>query len=294
MHNLRDLTVDIPTGVLTVVSGVAGSGKSTLIDRVLMEQHPGTVLIDQAAVGTNRRSNTATYTGALDTIRQRFAQTNKVSASLFSPNSDGACPECQGLGVIYVDLAFLEGFTTTCEQCQGRRFKQEVLAHRLRGATISDVLDMTAGEALGFFTERKLRPVLQALVDVGLDYLRLGQPLTTLSGGECQRLKLAKELHKQGTVYVLDEPTTGLHMSDVQHLLSMLDQLVDGGNTVVVIEHNLDVIKNADWVIDLGPEGGSGGGRIVFQGPPAALLEVTGSHTAEYLRRDLEWVNSVV
>jgi excinuclease UvrABC ATPase subunit len=289
-HNLRDLTVDIPTGVLTVVSGVAGSGKSTLIDHVFPEQHPGTILIDQSAVSTNRRSNMATYTGALDTIRQRFARANGVSASLFSANSDGACPACQGLGIIYTDLAFLEGITSTCEQCHGRRFSDEVLEHRLRGATISDVLDMTAGEALDFFTERKLRPVLQSVVDVGLDYLRLGQPLNTLSGGECQRLKLAKELHKEGSVYVLDEPTTGLHMSDVRHLLAMLDQLVDRGNTVVVIEHDLDVIKNADWVIDLGPEGGSGGGTIVFEGPPAQLVEATGSHTAEYLRRDLDRV----
>ena len=288
LHNLRDLTVGVPTGVLTVVTGVAGSGKSTLVHGVFLAQHPDAVVVDQSAVSANRRSNTATYTGMLDTIRRAFARANDVSASLFSANSTGACDECQGLGVVYTDLAFLEGITSTCEVCRGRRFKDEVLAHRLRGATISDVLDMTVAEALGFFTaERKVRTILRAVVDVGLDYLRLGQPLSTLSGGECQRIKLATRLHEQGTVYVLDEPTTGLHMSDVRRLLAVIDRLVDGGNSVVVIEHDLDVVKRADWVIDLGPEGGSGGGRLLFAGTPSDFVRAPDSHTAAFLRRDL-------
>ena len=287
LHNLRNLTIDVPTGVLTVVTGVAGSGKSTFVHGVFLRQHPDAVVVDQSAVSANRRSNTATYTGMLDTIRRVFARANDVSASLFSANSEGACDGCQGLGVIYTDLAFLDGVTSTCEMCQGRRFKDEVLVHRLRGATISDVLDMTAVEALEFFTaERKVRKILQAVVDVGLDYLRLGQPLNTLSGGECQRIKLATRLHEEGAVYVLDEPTTGLHMSDVEHLLAVLDRLVDGGNSVIVIEHNLDVATRADWVIDLGPEGGSGGGSLLFAGTPRDFLDACGSHTAAFLRQD--------
>ena len=291
LHNLRDLSVDVPTGVLTVVTGVAGSGKSSLIHGVLLTRHPDAVVVDQSGVSANRRSNTATYTGMLDTIRRAFARANDVSVSLFSANSEGACDECQGLGVIYTDLAFMEGITSTCEVCQGRRFKDEVLAHRLRGATISDVLDMTAAEALEFFTaERKVRTILRAVVDVGLDYLRLGQPLNTLSGGECQRIKLATRLHEQGAVYVLDEPTTGLHMSDVRHLIAVLDRLVDGGNSVIVIEHDLDVVKRADWVIDLGPEGGSGGGRLLFAGTPRDFVRAPDSHTAAFLRRELALV----
>jgi excinuclease UvrABC ATPase subunit len=284
LHNLKNVTVDIPTGVLTVVTGVAGSGKSTLINEVFLAEHPEAIAIDQSAVAANRRSNLTTYTGILDPIRRLFAKANGVSPSLFSANSAGACPDCQGLGVIYTDLAFMEGVKSTCETCAGRRFKEEVLAYRLRGRSISDVLEMSAAEALEFFTERKIRDVLRAVNDVGLDYLRLGQPLSTLSGGECQRVKLATELHKQGSVYVMDEPTTGLHMSDVSHLLGVIDRLVDQGNTVVVIEHNLDVIKHADWIIDLGPEGGSAGGEVVFTGTPAELLEFPHSHTAAALR----------
>ena len=212
---------------------------------------------------------------------------NGVSPSLFSANSTGACPDCQGLGLIYTDLAFMEGVKSTCETCGGRRFKEEVLAYRLRGESISDVPEMTAAEAVEFFTENRIRDVLRAVTDVGLDHLRLGRPLSTLSGGECQRVKLATELHRQGSVYVMDEPTTGLHMSDVAHLLAVVDRLVDRGNTVVVIEHNLDVIKNADWIVDLGPEGGGAGDRVIFEGAPAELLDATDSHTAEYLRRDL-------
>ncbi|MEV0720209.1 excinuclease ABC subunit UvrA [Asanoa sp. NPDC050611] len=285
-NNLRNVTVDIPTGVLTVVTGVAGSGKSTLINEVFLGQHPEAVAIDQSAVGASIRSNPATYTGLMDDIRRLFAKANGVNAGLFSFNSKGACTNCQGLGVIYTDLGFMEGFKSPCEICHGRRFSEEVLGYHLRGKSIADVLELTAAEAAEFFTEKKLRTVLSAVTAVGLDYLRLGQPLSTLSGGECQRIKLATELHKTGTVYVMDEPTTGLHMSDIQHLLEIVDRLVNQGNSVVVIEHNLDVIKNADWIIDLGPEGGTKGGEVLFTGPPAELLKAD-THTAEAVRRDL-------
>ncbi|MFC7862365.1 excinuclease ABC subunit UvrA [Streptomyces murinus] len=289
-HNLRDVTVDFPTGVLTVVTGVAGSGKSSLVNDDFLSRHPDAVVIDQSAVAGSRRSNTATYTGLLDPIRKLFAKANGVSASLFSANSKGACANCQGLGVLYTDLAFLETLKSVCEVCQGRRFSDDVLGYRLRGRSISDVLAMTASEAADFFTEPGLRRVLRALTEVGLDYIGLGQPLSTLSGGECQRLKLAADLHRVGSVYVMDEPTTGLHMSDTQRLLGIIERIVDQGNTVIVIEHNLDIVKSADWIIDLGPEGGSGGGRVLFEGTPAELLKATGSYTAEYLRRDLSGV----
>ncbi|MDG4822540.1 excinuclease ABC subunit UvrA [Asanoa sp. WMMD1127] len=286
LNNLRNVTVDIPTGVLTVVTGVAGSGKSTLINEVFLGQFPDAVAIDQSAVGASIRSNPATYTGLMDDIRRLFAKANGVNAGLFSFNSKGACTNCQGLGVIYTDLGFMEGFKSPCEICHGRRFSEEVLGYHLRGRSIADVLEMTAAEAVSFFPEKKLRAILTAVNDVGLDYLRLGQPLSTLSGGECQRIKLATELHKTGTVYVMDEPTTGLHMSDIAHLLAIVDRLVNQGNSVVVIEHNLDVIKNADWIVDLGPEGGTKGGQVLFTGPPVALLEAD-THTAEAVRRDL-------
>ncbi|MEU4532839.1 excinuclease ABC subunit UvrA [Micromonospora ureilytica] len=287
-NNLQKISVDIPTGVLTVVTGVAGSGKSSLVNDVFLGRHPEAIVIDQAAVAASRRSNPATYTGIMDGIRRLFAKANGVSASLFSFNSAGACPACQGLGVVYTDLAFLDMLKTTCEACHGRRFSDQVLEHRLRGMSISDVLDLSAAEARDFFTERKIRDVLQAVTDVGLDYLRLGQPLSTLSGGECQRIKLATELHKDGALYVLDEPTTGMHMSDVGQLLRIFDRLVDRGNTVVVVEHNLEVIGHADWIIDLGPEGGSRGGQVLFEGTPRHLLAVDHSHTAVALRRNLE------
>lgn len=286
-HNLKDVTVDFPAGVLTVVTGVAGSGKSSLVNDDFLSRHPDAIVIDQSAVAGSRRSNTATYTGLLDPIRKLFAKANGVSASLFSANSKGACPNCQGLGVLYTDLAFMETLKSVCEVCRGRRFSDDVLGHRLRGRSISDVLEMTAVEAADFFTEPKLRRMLNALSEVGLDYVGLGQPLSTLSGGECQRLKLAADLHRVGSVYVMDEPSTGLHMADTHRLLGIVERIVDQGNTVIVIEHNLDLVKSADWIIDLGPEGGSGGGRVLFEGTPAELLKTTGSHTAEYLRRDL-------
>ena len=283
-NNLRDVSVQIPTGVLTVVTGVAGSGKSSLINQVFLPAHPEAVVIDQAAVGTSTRSNPATYTGIMDDVRKAFASANKVDAGLFSFNSKGACENCQGLGVVYTDLGFLDGVKLPCEVCEGRRFKDEVLVYTLKGKSISEVLGLTVAQALGFFEQKEIARKLGALHDVGLDYLSLGQPLSTLSGGECQRLKLASELHKKGNLYVLDEPTTGLHMSDIAHLLAIMNRLVDAGNTVIVIEHNLDVIRNADWIIDMGPEGGNKGGTVVFEGTPQDLLRAEGSLTSQYLR----------
>ncbi|MDX2140648.1 MAG: excinuclease ABC subunit UvrA [Chloroflexota bacterium] len=282
-NNLQNVSVDIPVGVLTVVTGVAGSGKSSLIHQVFLKQHPDAIVIDQAAVGTSTRSNPATYTGIMDDVRKAFAKTNKVNASLFSFNSEGACENCQGAGVIYNDLGFMDGVKTRCEICEGRRFKDEVLAYMLNGRNISDVLDMTVAQALEYFEIKEIVRRLNAMRDVGLDYLKLGQPLSTLSGGECQRIKLASELHKKGSIYVLDEPTTGLHMSDITHLLGIMNRLVDGGNTVIVIEHNLNIIRNADWIIDMGPEGGSKGGRVMFEGTPRQLLDAPHSLTSQYL-----------
>lgn len=284
LHNLKNVSVDIPTGVFTVVTGVAGSGKSSLINGVFLSQHPEAIVIDQSAVGTSIRSNPATYTGIMDDIRKLFGKTNHVSPSLFSFNSDGACPECQGLGFIFTDLAFLEPVKTVCETCEGKRFKPEVLEFKVNGKSITDVLDMPAEEALHFFKTKDIVHKLTAMNQVGLTYLTLGQPLSTLSGGECQRIKLAGELHKSGTIYVMDEPTTGLHMSDTGHLLEIIDLLVDQGNSVIVIEHNTEVMKNADWIIDLGPEGGHKGGQILFEGTPRDLLEAQGSLTSQYLR----------
>lgn len=283
VNNLKNISVDIPTGIFTVVTGVAGSGKSSLINQAFLSQYPKAVVIDQAPVGISSRSNPATYTGIMDDVRKVYAATNKVDAGLFSFNSKGACPNCQGLGVIYTDLGFLEGVKLPCEVCDGRRFKDEVLAYKFNGKSIADVLDMPIHQALAFFNIKEVQSRLQALSDVGLGYLTLGQPLSTLSGGKCQRIKLASELHKQGSIYVLDEPTTGLHMSDIGHLLTIMNRLVDGGNTVIVIEHNLDVIRNADWIIDMGPEDGNQGGAIVFEGTPRDLLNAEHSLTSRYV-----------
>jgi excinuclease UvrABC ATPase subunit len=283
VNNLQNISVDIPIGVLTVVTGVAGSGKSSLINEVFAQQHPDAIVIDQSAVGVNSRSNPATYTGILDDVRKAFASANKVQASLFSFNSKGACENCQGLGVVYTELSFFDSVKSPCEICGGKRFKDEVLAYKLNGKSISDVLAMNVEQALDYFEIKEVLRKLQAMSDVGLDYLSLGQPLSTLSGGECQRIKLASELHKKGSIYIMDEPTTGLHMSDIGHLMQVINRLVDTGNTVVVIEHNLHVIKNADWIIDMGPEGGSKGGQIIFEGTPKKLVGAKHSLTGAYL-----------
>jgi excinuclease UvrABC ATPase subunit len=284
VNNLKNVSVDIPTGVLTVITGVAGSGKSSLINEVFQHQHPDAIVIDQSAVGVNSRSNPATYTGILDDVRKAFASANKVQASLFSFNSKGACENCHGLGVVYTELSFFDSVKSPCEICGGKRFKDEVLAYKLNGKSISDVLAMNVQQALEYFELKEVVKKLQAMSDVGLDYLGLGQPLSTLSGGECQRIKLASELHKKGSIYIMDEPTTGLHMSDIGHLMQVINRLVDTGNTVVVIEHNLHVIKNADWIIDMGPEGGSKGGEVLFEGTPKQLLSAKRSLTSQYLK----------
>jgi excinuclease UvrABC ATPase subunit len=283
VNNLKNISVSIPVGVLTLVTGVAGSGKSSLIGEAFVSQFPDAVVVDQSPVGANPRSNPATYTGIMDDVRKAFADANKVDAGLFSFNSKGACDNCNGLGVVYTDLSFFETVKSPCELCGGKRFKDEVLAYRLNGKSIVEVLDMTVRQALEHFDQPEIQRILQTMCAVGLDYLTLGQPLNTLSGGECQRIKLAGELHKQGSIYVMDEPTTGLHKADTAHLLEILNKLVDAGNTVIVIEHNMDVVRNADWVIDLGPEGGSKGGQVMFEGTPLELQKAKQSITAQYV-----------
>lgn len=290
LHNLKDVSVRVPTGVLTAVTGVAGSGKSTLVSGAFVAGHPDAVVVDQSGIGISGRSTPATYLGIMDSLRKLFARETGQEAGLFSFNSRGACESCQGRGIICSDLAFMDPVTTTCEACEGRRFKEEVLRLTVGGSSIADVLDMTAERALDFLAsvdDTAVRRRLRALHEVGLTYLTLGQPLSTLSGGERQRIKLATQLHRTGTTYVLDEPTTGLHMADVDGLLALLDRLVDAGNTVIVVEHNLEVVKHADWVIDLGPDGGKHGGRVVFEGTPGQLVEAHGSFTADHLRRAL-------
>jgi excinuclease UvrABC ATPase subunit len=285
LHNLRNVSVDIPAGVLTVVTGVSGSGKSSLIRGCLPRNHPDAIFIDQNVRSGSIRSNPATFTGMLDPIRKAFASANKVKAALFSANSKGACQDCKGLGVVYTDLAHMDPVATTCETCDGKRFTEEVLGHTLRGRNISEVLALSVVEAMEFFTEQSILRILRTLDDVGLGYVTLWQPLSTLSGGERQRLKLANELGNTAQIYVLDEPTSGLHMNDVDHLIGLLNRLVDNGSTVIVIEHNLDVVSRADWIIDLGPGAGHDGGRIVFEGPPTALAQTKDSITAKYLRQ---------
>ncbi|HEY5051754.1 MAG TPA: excinuclease ABC subunit UvrA [Acidothermaceae bacterium] len=291
LHNLRDVDVDIPRGVLVVITGVAGSGKSSLIHGSVAGRD-GVVVVDQAPIRGSRRSNPATYTGLLDPIRKAFAKASGVQPALFSSNSEGACPNCNGAGVIYTDLAMMAGVETVCEVCEGKRFQADVLDYKLGGKDISEVLAMSVTEAQEFFGAGKAHTpaahvILGRLADVGLGYLRLGQPLTTLSGGERQRLKLATHMAEKGDVYVLDEPTTGLHLADVEQLLGLLDRLVESGKSVIVVEHHQAVMAHADWIIDLGPGAGHDGGRIVFEGTPAELVAdrstLTGEHLAAYV-----------
>jgi excinuclease UvrABC ATPase subunit len=291
-HNLRDVDIDIPLGVLVVVTGVAGSGKSSLIQGSVSGRD-GVVSVDQGGIHGSRRSNPATYTGLLDPIRKAFAKANGVKPALFSSNSEGACPSCNGAGVIYTELGFMESVATTCEECEGKRFQAAVLEYRLGGRDISEVLAMSVNEGERFFAVGEARTpaahtILNRLIDVGLSYLLLGQPLTTLSGGERQRLKLATHMAERGGVYVLDEPTTGLHLADIEHLLGLLDRLVDAGTSAIVIAHHQAVMAHADWIIDLGPGAGHDGGRVVFEGTPADLVAarstLTGEHLAAYIR----------
>ncbi len=290
-HNLRDVDVDVPLGVLVVVTGVAGSGKSSLVNGSVCGRE-GVVAVDQSPIRGSRRSNPATYTGLLDPIRKAFAKANGVKPALFSANSEGACPTCNGAGVIYTDLAMMAGVTTVCDDCEGRRYQAAVLEYRLGERNIAEVLDLPVADALTFFARGPARTpaahkILQRLADVGLGYLRLGQPLPTLSGGERQRLKLATHLATEGCIYVLDEPTIGLHPADIHRLLGLLDHLVDSGSSVIVIAHNQAVMAHADWIIDLGPGAGHDGGRVVFEGTPATLVAapttLTGRHLAGYV-----------
>jgi excinuclease UvrABC ATPase subunit len=290
-HNLQDVDVDIPLGVLVVITGVAGSGKSSLIDGSVSGRD-GVVTVDQGSIKGSRRSNPATYTGLLDPIRKAFAKANGVKPALFSANSEGACPNCNGAGVIYTELGFMETVATPREECEGKRFQPSVLEYHFGGRDISEVLAMSVTEAEGFFGAGEARTpaahaILERLADVGLGYVTLGQPLTTLSGGERQRLKLATHMAEKGGVYILDEPTSGLHLADVEQLLGLLDRLVDSGKSVIIIEHHQAVMAHADWIIDLGPGAGHDGGRIVFEGPPAALVDarstLTGEHLAAYV-----------
>ncbi|MER7564943.1 excinuclease ABC subunit UvrA [Streptomyces sp. NPDC097941] len=286
-HNLQDVDVDIPLGVLTVITGVAGSGKSSLVHGSIPATE-GVVSVDQGAIRGSRRSNPATYTGLLEPVRKAFAKANGVKPALFSANSEGACPTCNGAGVVYTDLAMMAGVATTCEECEGKRFQASVLEYHLGGRDISEVLAMPVTEAAEFFgTGEASTPaahrILERLADVGLGYLTLGQPLTTLSGGERQRLKLATHMGEKGGVYILDEPTTGLHLADVEQLLGLLDRLVDSGKSVIVVEHHQAVMAHADWIIDLGPGAGHDGGRVVFEGTPAELVATGGTLTAKHL-----------
>ncbi len=287
-HNLKNLDVDIPKSVFVCVTGVAGSGKSSLILGEFVPIHSDLVVIDQTPIGRSTRSNPATYTKIFGPIRDLFKKATGQPAKLFSFNSEGACPKCKGSGKLSVEMGFLESVSITCDECEGNRYRAEVLEHRYKGKNISEVLQMTASEALNFFDDPRITRRIKVLNDVGLGYLTLGQTSSSLSGGEAQRIKLARELHKKGNVYVLDEPTTGLHMADIEKLLDVINRLVDRGNSVIVIEHNMDVIKESDWVIDLGPEGGNKGGEIIAQGTPETIASNPESYTGRYLKQAIE------
>ncbi len=285
INNLKNVTVRIPKGVLTCVTGVAGSGKSSLIFDCFARQHPGAIVIDQSPVGRSSRANPMTYIGAFDLIRKEFAGYTHTDASLFSFNSKGACPKCNGQGTLSFEMFFLDSVKTVCDECEGKRYHADILDLKFEGKSIVDVLDMTIFHAMGFFKNQKIKKLLRTLDEVGLGYLKLGQSLSSLSGGEAQRLKIASELHKDGNIYILDEPTTGLHLSDIDNFYGIIRKLVEQNNTVVIIEHNLDIIKYADWIIDVGPEGGKHGGEILFEGVPEDLIHCAGSHTGMSLRK---------
>jgi excinuclease UvrABC ATPase subunit len=286
VNNLKNVSVDIPKGVLTCVTGVAGSGKSSLINEVFVKAHPEAIVIDQSPVARSIRSTPATYTGMFDHIRRDLARATGSDPALFSYNSKGACPKCKGNGFIKVEMSFLDDVSIVCDECNGRKYRDEVLALSARGKNIFDILEMSATAALDYFENEQVLKRLRLLEDVGLGYLKIGQPLSTLSGGEAQRIKLASELHKKGALYVLDEPTTGLHMADIARFAKIIQKLVDNRNTVVVIEHNLDIIRQADWIIDMGPEGGSKGGEVLFEGPVRELAGCKRSVTGRYLQDD--------
>ena len=290
LHNLKNISVDIPLNILTVVTGVAGSGKSTLIRDVFAEAYSDRViLVDQSPITATSRSTPATFLGFFDEIRKVMASENQAEASLFSFNSKGACPICGGKGVVVTELVFMDPVTTVCESCEGNRYSEEATSYQYKGKNIVDILNMTVEEALEFFGDnRKISKHIKAMNEVGLSYLSLGQPLSTLSGGERQRIKLAKYLNQKGNIYVLDEPTTGLHASDVKNIMKLLDSFVKRGNTVVVIEHNLDVMKQADYIIDIGPDGGNAGGEVVFTGTPKEMIDSANTITAKYLRKSCE------
>jgi excinuclease UvrABC ATPase subunit len=287
LNNLKEIDVDVPKGVLVCITGVSGSGKTSLT-RVLLSRYPEIVEVDQSPIGRSSRSIVATYVGAFDGIRNAFSSATGRDASLFAFNGAGACEGCQGLGRITMDMHFLGDVQSPCEICGGSRYRPEVLEHRLRNLTIAEVLDLTVDEAVKFFHEREIQSRIKLLSEVGLGYLKLGQSLDSLSGGELQRSKLASRLHRKGEAYCLDEPTRGLHRDDVERLVAVIDRLVDAGNTVIVVEHDLDVIAAADWIIDLGPEGGDGGGRVIIEGPPVQVARCAVSHTGQYLLRAVQ------
>ncbi|TCC96965.1 ATP-binding cassette domain-containing protein [Pedobacter hiemivivus] len=286
LHNLKNLNVKIPKSVMTVITGVAGSGKSSLANGILTKLYPESIVIDQSAIIGSKRSNTATYSRMFDVIRELFAIENRVSSSLFSSNSEGACLVCKGLGEITLDLAFMDPITTVCEECNGQRYRDEVLKYRLKGKNIYEVLKLTVLEALVFFRNKEaIYPILKKLDEVGLEYLTLGQPLSSLSGGERQRIKLALNMESKGQIYIMDEPTTGLHMSDVDRLLKIFNKIINEGSTLIIIEHNLAIISQADYIIDIGPDAGKDGGKIVFSGLPKDIIHCKTSYTGLYLNK---------